>query len=172
LILYTLGDHPVARPLPTHRTTQAQNKRTQTSMPWVGFETTIPAFERAKTVHALDLAATVIDRSGCIDPRILDLGTNWKWVVSFTLRPLYPRIGGWVGPRTGLDDVEKRKISPLPELRPRGRPAGSQSLYRLSYPGVYITRNMWAKLRNATEFLRYAYTSSVFPGLSYWLVQI
>jgi hypothetical protein len=29
-------------------------------MPWVGFEPTIPAFERAKTVHALDRAATVI----------------------------------------------------------------------------------------------------------------
>jgi hypothetical protein len=32
----------------------------QTSMPYVGFEPTIAAFERAKTVHALDLAATVI----------------------------------------------------------------------------------------------------------------
>jgi hypothetical protein len=29
-------------------------------MPWVGFELTIPAFERAKTVHALDRAAIVI----------------------------------------------------------------------------------------------------------------
>jgi hypothetical protein len=27
--------------------------------------------------------------SGCIDPRILDLGTSWSWVVSFTPRPLY-----------------------------------------------------------------------------------
>jgi hypothetical protein len=34
----------------------------QTSMPWVGFEPTIPAFERAKTVHALDRATTV---TGC-----------------------------------------------------------------------------------------------------------
>jgi hypothetical protein len=66
LILYTIsrtpwtGDQPVATPLPTHRTTQTQNKRTQTSIPWLGFEPTIPAFERAKTVHALDRAATVI----------------------------------------------------------------------------------------------------------------
>jgi hypothetical protein len=34
------GDQPVARPLPTHRTTRKQNKRTQTSMsgrtPWKG----------------------------------------------------------------------------------------------------------------------------------------
>jgi hypothetical protein len=29
-------------------------------MPQVGFESTIPAFERAKTIHALDRAATVI----------------------------------------------------------------------------------------------------------------
>jgi hypothetical protein len=29
-------------------------------MPRVGFEPTIPGFERAKTVHALDCAATVI----------------------------------------------------------------------------------------------------------------
>jgi len=27
---------------------------------------------------------------GGIAPRILNHGTRWKWVVSFTLRPLYP----------------------------------------------------------------------------------
>jgi hypothetical protein len=50
-------------------------------------------------------------------------GTNW--------------IGGWVGPRTGLDDVDRRKPLSLPglELQPLGRPARSQSLYRLRYPG-------------------------------------
>jgi hypothetical protein len=37
-----------------------QNKYRQTSMPLVGFEPTIPAFERAKTFHALNRAATVI----------------------------------------------------------------------------------------------------------------
>jgi hypothetical protein len=39
-------------------------------------------------------------------------------------------------PRAGLDDVEKRKFLIIPgiELRPLGRPARSQSLYRLSYP--------------------------------------
>jgi hypothetical protein len=46
---------PVARPLPAHTTS-----RTETSMPQVGFEPTIPVFERAKTVHALDRAATGI----------------------------------------------------------------------------------------------------------------
>jgi hypothetical protein len=68
-------------------------------------------------------------------------------VVNFTPRPLNPGekargthwIGGWVGPRTCLDDVKKRKYLILPELelRPLGRPARSQSLYRLRYPGFY-----------------------------------
>jgi hypothetical protein len=40
--------------------TYTQNKRTQTFMPWMGFEPTTPVFERPKTVHALDRAATVI----------------------------------------------------------------------------------------------------------------
>jgi hypothetical protein len=54
LYLYTVGrtpwtgDEPVSRPLPTHKTTQTQNKRTQTCMPRVEFEPTIPVFERAK----------------------------------------------------------------------------------------------------------------------------
>jgi hypothetical protein len=55
-----MGDQPVARQLSTHRTTQTHNKHTQTSMPRVGYEPTIPVFKRAKTVHALDRAATVI----------------------------------------------------------------------------------------------------------------
>jgi hypothetical protein len=46
-------------------------------------------------------------------------------MASFTPRPLYPGerahvarwIGGWVGPKAGLDDVERRKTFPLPGLR-------------------------------------------------------
>jgi hypothetical protein len=62
---------------------------------------------------------------------ILDLGTRWRWVVSFTPRPLYLPgerapgthwIGGWVGPKVGVDTVEKRKISHCRESNP-GRPA-------------------------------------------------
>jgi hypothetical protein len=55
-----MGDQPVARPLPTQRTTETQNKHKQTSMPRVGFESTIPMFERAKTLHALDRATIAI----------------------------------------------------------------------------------------------------------------
>jgi hypothetical protein len=54
------GDQSFARALPRHRTTQTQNKCTQTYMPQLGFEPTIPVFQRTKTVHTLDLAATVI----------------------------------------------------------------------------------------------------------------
>jgi hypothetical protein len=47
----------------------------------------------------------------------LYLGTSWRCMVSITLLPLYPRgrsrsthsIRGWVDPRTGLDNVEKKK---------------------------------------------------------------
>jgi hypothetical protein len=43
-------------------------------------------------------------------------------------------MGGWVDPRAGLDDVEKRQFLSLPglEFRPLGLPARSQSLCRLS----------------------------------------
>jgi hypothetical protein len=43
-----------------HTGQHKQNKRTQTSLPQVGFELTNPVFEWAKTVYALDRAATVI----------------------------------------------------------------------------------------------------------------
>jgi hypothetical protein len=50
------GDQPVARPL----LTKTQNKRTQTYLLLEGFEPKAPVFERAKTVNALERAATVI----------------------------------------------------------------------------------------------------------------
>jgi hypothetical protein len=42
------------------KATQTQNKRTQTTMPRVGFEPTIPSPERTKTVYASDSTITVI----------------------------------------------------------------------------------------------------------------
>jgi hypothetical protein len=51
------------------------------------------------------------------------------------IAPAIHLIGGWMGPRAGLDLVEKRKIScPCLESNP-GRPAYSLSLYRLSFTG-------------------------------------
>jgi hypothetical protein len=43
-----------------HAEQHKQDKRTQTSTPQVGFDTMIPAFDRAKTVDDLDRAATLI----------------------------------------------------------------------------------------------------------------
>jgi hypothetical protein len=48
---------------------------------------------------------------------ILDLDTRWKQYVSFMFRPRYPGekflgthwVGGWVGPRVGLDSVKERR---------------------------------------------------------------
>jgi hypothetical protein len=39
------------------------------------------------------------------------------------LLPVKDRIRGWVGLGTGLDEVEKTKILPLPEIE--SRPSGS-----------------------------------------------
>jgi hypothetical protein len=51
------------------------------------------------------------------NPTILDLGTRWRWSASrpgrFTSGESAHStnwIGGWVGPRAGLDNVEKRKL--------------------------------------------------------------
>jgi hypothetical protein len=113
---------------------------TQTSMPLVGFEPTVPAFERAKTVHALHRTTTILG-SECIDPGALNVGISWMWVVNFTLRrlylrgnnPWYPLDRGRVGPRTGLDDVEREKSCPYRD-RLLVRLALSQSLYQLRCP--------------------------------------
>jgi hypothetical protein len=45
-------------------------------MPWVGFELMIPVFERAKTVHDLDRAATVIGKT--CNYEIYKLVKIWK----------------------------------------------------------------------------------------------
>jgi hypothetical protein len=71
------GDLLVARLLATYtrRTTQAQNKRAQTSVPWLGFEPMIPLFERGETVHGLDCEATMISNNNvliCHSHKILD----------------------------------------------------------------------------------------------------
>jgi hypothetical protein len=61
-----------------------RKKRTQTSMPWVGFELTIPVFERARTFHNLDRAATAIGVRNDI--------RNGKWTRRFEIlnvRSLY-----------------------------------------------------------------------------------
>jgi hypothetical protein len=76
-----------------------------------------------------------------------DHGTRWRWMVSFTSRPLYPQGKSpyypldreWVGPRAGLDAVSKRKIPNLLRDSNSDRSGRSQSPYQLSYPGSFIT---------------------------------
>jgi hypothetical protein len=119
---------------------------------WISLNSDVAKVKKKKVKLSLCLTNSALRHedlwgSGCIDPHFLDLNTSWRWVVSFTHRPLYPRerapsthcIGGWVDPSAGLDDVEKRKCLTLPglELRPLCSPARSQSLYRLSYPDSY-----------------------------------
>jgi hypothetical protein len=47
---------------------------------------------------------------------LFNLGVRWGWAVNTTPRPLYPRerpgtdcIGGWMGPKAGLDGCEKSR---------------------------------------------------------------
>lgn len=57
---------------------------------------------------------------GGITPHILNLGTGWRWVVSFMSLPLYPRegvhiahsLGDWMGPWANLDDF-KESLLPM-----------------------------------------------------------
>jgi hypothetical protein len=70
-------------------------------------------------------------------------------------------IGGWLDLVTGTDNVEKRKILPLPgfEIRPLRRPARSQPLYRLPYPEIYL---------KAALFIRWTHThepTTLYPPL-------
>jgi hypothetical protein len=71
--------------------------------------------------------------SGGTAPRIIDLGTMWRWVVSFTHCPLYPHdtqwIGGWVGPRAGLEAVVRRKIPAHTGTRTLDHSPHSPALY-------------------------------------------
>jgi hypothetical protein len=66
-------------------------------------------------------------------------GGEWSASCPGRFTPGTHWIGGWVDPRGGLDDLENRKFLTLQglELRPLSRPARSQSLYRLRYPGSY-----------------------------------
>jgi hypothetical protein len=70
-------------------------------------------------------------RPGRFTIREITTGTHW--------------IGGWVGPRAGLDDMDKWKLLPSPglELRHLGRPARSQSLYQLRHPSSINELNKW-----------------------------
>jgi hypothetical protein len=66
--------------------------------------------------------------SGDIDPRILDLGTRWRWVVNFTPRPLYP----WG--RSPWYPLDRRLGGPQSLSERGGEEKNSQSLPGLEHP--------------------------------------
>jgi hypothetical protein len=68
-----MGDQPVARTLLIQRTAQVQNKRTQTSIPRVGFESTTPSVRAGETVHVWDSEDNAIGKQ-CTDREY----KNWK----------------------------------------------------------------------------------------------
>jgi hypothetical protein len=74
------------------------------------------------------------------------------WVVNSTPRPLYPRkrpvthcIGGWVGPRAGMDGCGKSYPT---RIRSPDRPARSESLYRLRIILIVISRKNFLKRKS------------------------
>jgi hypothetical protein len=95
-------------------------------------------------LNNLALCHEDIWRSGCIDPRFLDLGTSCRWVVSFTPWTLYPqgnfprypldrRLGGpqYRSGKRGEEKIFDRTETRTPTPR-------SSSSYRLRYPGSQI----------------------------------
>jgi hypothetical protein len=60
---------------------------------------------------------------------ILDLGTSWRWVVSFTPWPLYSRL--WWAPELVWTVWRREKILYCRDSKP-GRPSHSSLLYRPS----------------------------------------
>jgi hypothetical protein len=102
LILYTvgrnpsMGDQPIARPLPTHKTTNRINS--QTSIPRVGFEPTIRANEdilclrprgncdRLRGHYYYYYYYIIIDGLLLKEILLLALCTVWMWAVVPTFR--------------------------------------------------------------------------------------
>jgi hypothetical protein len=71
-------------------------------------------------------------------------GGEWSASLPGRFTPGTHWVGGWVVPTAGLDGMEKRKFLTLTglELRPVGRPARSQSVYRLCYPRSHVNANV------------------------------
>jgi len=80
-----------------------------------------------------------------------NLGVRWVWVVNSTPRPLYPQErpgthcrGGCVGPRSFWTGAENLTPS---VIRSPVRPARSELLYLLSYPGPHSDSSVDKNIR-------------------------
>jgi hypothetical protein len=98
---------------------------------------------------------------------------NKKWKGSASISgeraPSTHWKGGWVGPRTSLDDVEKRKFLTLPglELRPLQCPACSKSLYQLQFQWFHKSLSFRPVLSQFSPVQTVTfYLSNVFPLLT------
>jgi hypothetical protein len=89
-----------------------------------------------------------------IDPHILDFGTNWNGMISFTPRPLYPQ---WNSPQyllsrrlCGPQNLSGRNGEDI--FTPTGTrtPTFSQSLYRLRYPVSISQESILRSLQSAS----------------------
>jgi hypothetical protein len=101
---------------------------------WLGVSVCEYRVRNYCVVIIMKVKAVPLQERGLVLP-FRDLGARMGCLISITPRPLYPRerpgthcTRGWVGPRAGLDVCEKSRPN---------RPARSQSLYRLSYPGPF-----------------------------------
>jgi len=96
--------------------------------------------------------------SGRIDSRILDLGTRWRWVTSFTAQPLYPpgknpwypldrRLGGSQD-RSGRGGEEKISQSIAGHELPIVQPAHyTTELSRLLLSSRFLQKKIrWLKI--------------------------
>jgi hypothetical protein len=78
---------------------------------------------------------------------------SWRWMVSFTLQPLYPRgrrtlypfDGRLCGSRSCLDDTECRRILPIPSV------TSSQSPLRTHPPTQKKALEVFCEVTNVTE---------------------
>jgi hypothetical protein len=136
-------------------------------MPSVEFETATPAFERAKMVHALDRADTVIGNKALCHEEIGENGwiapsflSGWEWSSSPIPFLLYsqgknPPVPIWVGDYAIFRPCRKGNPHFL------GLPAQRVSLYRLSRSGsnIHTTQEFinFAKQRSYIS-CEYAYT--------------
>jgi hypothetical protein len=89
-----------------------------------------------------------------MDSRIIDLGiVRGEWSPSrpgcFTPGERTPgthRIGGWEGPRTGLDGVERRKSCPSGTWTPNPRPSHSLSRRKSNTSTVRLTYHYFCRV--------------------------
>jgi hypothetical protein len=83
-------------------------------------------------------------RSWDIATRILDLGTGWRWVVSFTLRPLYLKrkrpwypLDGRLGGTQSRSGWRREKFPAPAGNRTPDHPARSPALYHWATPAKW-----------------------------------